>query len=551
MLRAGLAGGCVMPLGTREGMGGDHGAQRDGADPAKRDGGRGDEPFAPTGPGSRNPQESPAASGWGAPPDISMPGAVRARANPGQHRATGTFPVAIRLRQIDPPEPAPAPVADTVRHSAMPQRTSAKDAPPPRGYRSRETGHARRISPEQQALVTRAVPAATVVDDVRQETSTNLKAISGTWEKPTRIIPVTVVSAPERPSALLPAYAPSSRQRPMVMAASLLLMLAVSLTGVLAFRPLLGHQAPTGPMRLHALALAGNPAVQGAIPAGPWDSLSGDAATLGLGGGAAPGVDAPGSAGYPVNSSPSGTANSSASTANTSAPSQSKSPDSTSASTVAPAATATPHSTTSTTTHSSPSTSTSAVPAAKPTAVPTNSPVPTPVPTRAPNPTPVPTKAPAPTPVPTKAPEPNISPAPLSPWPPADQFSVYPPGRSSFGVSYPSDGYYGKSFGQCTWWAQNERRDENLQGMGNARYWAGNAVGRGYRVDSTPAPNATVVFQPGIQGAGGAGHVAHVIAVYPDGWFLISEMNFYWNGGGWGRVDYRYAHTGSGVQFIH
>jgi surface antigen len=66
-----------------------------------------------------------------------------------------------------------------------------------------------------------------------------------------------------------------------------------------------------------------------------------------------------------------------------------------------------------------------------------------------------------------------------------------------------------------------------------------------------PRANATVVFQPGVQGAGGAGHVAHVVAVYPGGWFLVSEMNFYWNGGGWARVDYRYAHMGSGVSFIY
>ena len=62
---------------------------------------------------------------------------------------------------------------------------------------------------------------------------------------------------------------------------------------------------------------------------------------------------------------------------------------------------------------------------------------------------------------------------------------------------------------------------------------------------------ATVVFQPGVEGAGGAGHVAHVEAVYPGGWFLISEMNFYWNGGGWGRVDYRFAYARSGVSFIY
>lgn len=143
----------------------------------------------------------------------------------------------------------------------------------------------------------------------------------------------------------------------------------------------------------------------------------------------------------------------------------------------------------------------------------------------------------------------GVSPAPLSPWPPSWAY-VAVPGYSSFGING-SGGFYSWAFGQCTWWAQYQRRDENLAGMGNAQYWASGARARGYTVGSMPRAGATVVFQPGVQGAGGAGHVAHVVKVYPGNWFLISEMNFYWNGGGWGRVDYRLAHAGSGVQFIY
>ncbi len=142
-----------------------------------------------------------------------------------------------------------------------------------------------------------------------------------------------------------------------------------------------------------------------------------------------------------------------------------------------------------------------------------------------------------------------ISAPPVSPWPPSWAYLAVP-GYSAFGMS-DVGGYYNWAFGQCTWWAQYERRDENLMHMGNAQYWAGGAASRGYQVGSTPRVGATVVFQPGVQGAGGAGHVAHVVKVYPDNWFLVSEMNFYWNGGGWGRVDYRFAHAGSGVQFIY
>jgi len=143
-----------------------------------------------------------------------------------------------------------------------------------------------------------------------------------------------------------------------------------------------------------------------------------------------------------------------------------------------------------------------------------------------------------------------ISAPPFYPWPPSNAFAAVP-GYYAFGMSGPPGNYYYWAFGQCTWWAQYERRGENLMHMGNARYWAAVAASRGYRVGSRPQAGATVVFQPGVQGAGGAGHVAHVVKVYPDGWFLVSEMNFYWNGGGWARVDYRLAHTGWGVNFIY
>jgi peptidoglycan DL-endopeptidase CwlO len=35
------------------------------------------------------------------------------------------------------------------------------------------------------------------------------------------------------------------------------------------------------------------------------------------------------------------------------------------------------------------------------------------------------------------------------------------------------------------------------------------------------------------------GHVAYVEQVNADGSFVVSEMNYYANGGGWGRVDRR------------
>ena len=84
-----------------------------------------------------------------------------------------------------------------------------------------------------------------------------------------------------------------------------------------------------------------------------------------------------------------------------------------------------------------------------------------------------------------------------------------------------------------------------------ATQWIAAARSHGLAVGSSPATGATVVFSPGVEGAGGGGHVGHVEQVLSGGWFIISEMNFYWNGGGWGHVDYRYVHTGSGVAFIY
>ncbi len=150
---------------------------------------------------------------------------------------------------------------------------------------------------------------------------------------------------------------------------------------------------------------------------------------------------------------------------------------------------------------------------------------------------------PTPPPAP-PAPPPGTPGGPYSSWTP-------PPGYQSFAVQdFPGDPWAG-SFGQCTWWAHYKRSDENFAGMGDAWNWANAARARGYTVTSTPAANATIVFAPGVQGASSLGHVAHVEKVLTGGWVLISEMNFYWNGGGFARVDYRYAYASSGVWFIH
>lgn len=127
----------------------------------------------------------------------------------------------------------------------------------------------------------------------------------------------------------------------------------------------------------------------------------------------------------------------------------------------------------------------------------------------------------------------------------------YSPAPGNIGQWVAPAGYHAYSIrgGQsCTWWPQHVR---GLPSLGNAAQWTYNAARRGFGTGYSPRAGSTVVFQPGVQGAGGLGHVAQVERVYGNGWFLVSEMNFSWNGGGYGRVSYRYAHTGGGVSFIY
>ncbi|HEX8997438.1 MAG TPA: CHAP domain-containing protein [Ktedonobacterales bacterium] len=110
--------------------------------------------------------------------------------------------------------------------------------------------------------------------------------------------------------------------------------------------------------------------------------------------------------------------------------------------------------------------------------------------------------------------------------------------------------YQGYSWGWCTSGAAMMAHDY-VGGLGYAANWTRNAAARGMATGWTPRAGATVVFQPGVQGASGEGHVAHVVAVYSNGWFLVAETAFWLNGGGFGRVSYRYAHAGAGVSFIY
>lgn len=124
-------------------------------------------------------------------------------------------------------------------------------------------------------------------------------------------------------------------------------------------------------------------------------------------------------------------------------------------------------------------------------------------------------------------------------------------GHSAYAMSDFAGDPHSSVFGSCTWWPWYHHQNEPLMQLGNAAQWLSNAPAHGLATGTEPSVGATVVFQPGVQGASGMGHVGYVESVLGGGWFMISEMSFTWNGGGWGRVSYRYVHTGSGVGFIY
>ena len=119
----------------------------------------------------------------------------------------------------------------------------------------------------------------------------------------------------------------------------------------------------------------------------------------------------------------------------------------------------------------------------------------------------------------------------ISAWtvPPGCYGAIYQPNPANY-VARPN-------FGWCNWWPE-------VMHPGNP------AILFGLR-HSQPLAGSVVVFDPGVQGASADGHYGQVVAILNGGWLLISEMNFYWRGGGFGLVDYRYIHLGSGVSFIY
>ncbi|HLQ62107.1 MAG TPA: LysM peptidoglycan-binding domain-containing protein [Candidatus Acidoferrales bacterium] len=87
-------------------------------------------------------------------------------------------------------------------------------------------------------------------------------------------------------------------------------------------------------------------------------------------------------------------------------------------------------------------------------------------------------------------------------------------------------------WGYCTWYAATKR---NVTWGGDAWYWWDNARAAGYPEGQTAKAGAIMVT-----GESWLGHVAYVEQTYPDGSWLVSEMNFV----GYGIVSSRTIRPG-------
>ncbi|MDQ6885162.1 MAG: CHAP domain-containing protein, partial [Candidatus Dormibacteraeota bacterium] len=133
----------------------------------------------------------------------------------------------------------------------------------------------------------------------------------------------------------------------------------------------------------------------------------------------------------------------------------------------------------------------------------------------------------------------TIALAAAAPAPPA------PPASAAAPVAAPAGNSAGYSFGYCTWWVSHKRQ---IPWHGMAYQWWSIARSYGFAEGSTPRPGAVMVMGAGMAGASaGAGHVAYVESVNANGSFVISEMNWYGSGGGWGKVDYRTITSMAGI----
>lgn len=107
--------------------------------------------------------------------------------------------------------------------------------------------------------------------------------------------------------------------------------------------------------------------------------------------------------------------------------------------------------------------------------------------------------------------------------------------------------------GECTYWANYKYHQLTgywIPWSGNADQWVAGARQAGWVVSKTPRVPSIIVLMPHVQLASAFGHVAVVVKIINRTTVLTSNMNWYANGGGFGRVSYVTFTVGPGVYFI-
>jgi len=106
--------------------------------------------------------------------------------------------------------------------------------------------------------------------------------------------------------------------------------------------------------------------------------------------------------------------------------------------------------------------------------------------------------------------------------------------KPSSAISFGRSAYNSFPFGQCTWWVASQR---NIPWNGNAWEWFGQAQANGRSTGRYPTVGSIMVTWENRF----YGHVSLVEAVYGDGSWTVSEMNYQ----GWGIVDRRRIRPGT------
>jgi surface antigen len=124
-------------------------------------------------------------------------------------------------------------------------------------------------------------------------------------------------------------------------------------------------------------------------------------------------------------------------------------------------------------------------------------------------------------------------------------------GNTIGAVGVGTSGFNRFFYGQCTYWANMryyQLTGHQVAWLGNAYQWAAGASSAGWVVSSTPHVHSIIVLQPGVQLAGGYGHVAVVESILGNG--VVSTSDWNW-AGHWGVTTYvNFTYPMSGVSFV-